>query len=148
MLGRQFMGKINDRCSQAKLPADNPKGYNLGGMSCVSVGDPAQCPPIKDDVFYDTLPHKDSHTDPVATRVRMSNSGLDVFSSFTDVVVLKNCHRIHKLANAESDEDAAAYNERGQRFLEVLTRLRDCAWTEEDYYWISKRKLSQLSLDE
>ena len=29
-----------------------------------------------------------------------------------------------------------------------MTRLRDCSWTEEDYYWVTKRKLSHLSLDE
>ena len=31
----------------------------------------------------------------------MSNSGLNVFSTFDDVIILKNCHRIHKLENAE-----------------------------------------------
>ena len=78
----------------------------------------------------------------------MSNSGLNVFSTFDDVIILKNCHRIHKLENAEDEATAAAYNARGQRFLEVVTRLRDCSWTEEDYYWLSKRKISHLSLEE
>ena len=107
MLGRQIMGKIDDRCAQAKSSFDNPRGESLGGLSCVGVGDPAQCPPIKDDVFYDVNPHKDSHTDPESTRVRMSNSGLNVFSTFDDVIILKNCHRIHKLENSEDEATAA-----------------------------------------
>ena len=78
----------------------------------------------------------------------MSNSGLNVFSSFDDVIILKNCHRIHKLENAEDEEMAAAYNAPGQRFLDVVTRLRDCSWTDEDYYWLSKRKISHLSMEE
>ena len=57
MLGRQIMGKIDDRCSQGKTAEQNPNGVTLGGLSCVGVGDPAQCPPIKDDVFYLSLIH-------------------------------------------------------------------------------------------
>ena len=142
------MGKIDSRCNQAKVGGENPHGENLGGLSCVGVGDPAQCPPIKDDVFYDSSAHKDTHSDPGATRVLMSNVGRDVFSSFDDVIVLKTCHRIHKMENADNEKTASEYNARGQRFLAIVTRLRDCAWTEEDYYWLSKRKLSHLSLDE
>ena len=148
MLGRQIMGKIDDRCSQGKTAEQNPNGATLGGLSCVGVGDPAQCPPIKDDVFYDVHPHKDTHSDPDATRVRMSNAGLHVFSTFGDVIVLQICHRIHKLEGAVDEKEAAEYNARGQRFLEVVTRLRDCTWTEEDYYWLSQRKLSHISLEE
>ena len=147
MIGRQMQGNISSRCLQAKSDRQNPSGDALGHMSCVGVGDPAQCPPIKDDVIYDLEPHRDSLTAPEATRVRMSNEGLRVYSSFDDVIVLQQCHRIHQRAGDLTEADVA-YNERGQRFLAILCRLRDCAWTEEDYYWLCKRKKSQLGLRE
>ena len=148
MLGRQIMGKIDDRCAQAKPDAAALGHSTLGGMSSVAVGDPAQCPPIKDDVFYDDQPHKDTQTDPEATRVRMSNSGLHVFSTFSDVIILDTCHRIHKLTDDTASEEVAAYNARGQRFLEIMHRMRDCCWTEEDHYWLTKLKLSHRSLED
>jgi len=46
MVGKQMMGKISSRCQQAKTSVQNPTGDALGGLSCIGVGDPAQCPPI------------------------------------------------------------------------------------------------------
>ena len=73
MIGRQIMGKISSRCSQATPAHENPLEDPLGNKSCIAVGDPAQCPPIRDDVHYDDTPHKDTHGNPDATRLRMSN---------------------------------------------------------------------------
>ena len=146
MIGRQIMGKIDSRCDQAKDLAQNPHGEVLGYMSCVAVGDPAQCPPIRDDVFYDADPHRDSHSPPESTRVRMSNQGLQVFSSFDKVIVLQQCHRVRQKTGADLTVEDREYNERGQRFLGIMTRLRDCTWTERDYYWLCRLKMSQLSL--
>ena len=148
MIGRQIMGKISSRCAQAKSCKDNPDRETLGNMSCIAVGDPAQCPPIRDDVHYDEDPHRDTRTDPTATRVLMSNQGLHVFSTFDEVIVLQQCHRIHQREGESLTEEDFAYNERGQRFLSIMCRLRDCVWDDKDYYWLCKRKMSQLSMDE
>ena len=101
MIGRQIMGKIDSRCDQAKDLAQNPHGEVLGYMSCVAVGDPAQCPPIRDDVFSDADPHRDSRSAPESTRVRMSNQGLQVFSSFDKVILLQQCHRVRQKTGAD-----------------------------------------------
>ena len=45
-------------------------------------------------------------------------------------------------------EEDRTYNERGQRFLAVMKRLRDCTWTREDYYWLCTLKLAQRTLAE
>ena len=41
-----------------------------------------------------------------------------------------------------------AFNDRADRFVQLLRRLRDLRWTVEDYFWLCKRKRSQLSLAE
>ena len=64
---------------------------------------------------------------------------------FDQVIILQHCHRIRRVAGDSLSADEVAYNARGQEFLEIMTRLRDCIWTEEDYYTLCKRKLSQLS---
>ena len=40
------------------------------------------------------------------------------------------------------------FNARAEKFVAVLRRLRDLEWTCEDYYWLCKRKRSQLSYTE
>ena len=143
MVGKQMMGKISSRCRQAKTAEQNPTDDVLGGLSCVAVGDPAQCPPISDEPFFDTDAHKDTVRDAAAPRVGYSNQGRAVYETFDDVIILQHCHRVHKLTGELNAQDKA-YNERGRRFLEVMGRLRDCNWTQEDYFWLCERKLSQL----
>ena len=59
MIGRQMMGRIDSRFRQGK--AEQSGGMdNLGGLSCVCVGDPAQCEAIRDQQIYDVAPHKDT----------------------------------------------------------------------------------------
>ena len=145
MVGKQMMGKISSRCRQAKTLEQNPNGDALGGLSCVGVGDPAQCPPISDEPFFDADAHKDTSRDPAAPRVQFSNQGKIIYESFEDVIILQFCHRVHRLTGDALTADDKAYNERGRHFLEVMGRLRDCEWTEEDYYWLCNRKLSKLS---
>ena len=57
MVGRQMMGRIDSRLEQAKA-GKNEKEYSLGGVSCVAVGDPAQCEAIMDQQIYDVSSHK------------------------------------------------------------------------------------------
>ena len=62
MVGRQMMGRMDARCTQATA-GKNPKEHSLGGISCVGVGDPAQCEAIMDQQIYDVHPHKKTTTD-------------------------------------------------------------------------------------
>ena len=144
MVGKQMMGKISSRCRQAKTAEQNPRGDALGGLSCVGVGDPAQCPPISDEPFFDADLHKDTTKDPAAPRVVFSNQGKLIYESFEDVIILQYCHRVHRRSGEGLTAEDEAYNARGRRFLEVMGRLRDCEWTEADYWWLCERKLSKL----
>ena len=144
MVGKQMMGKISSRCLQAKTHEQNPDGDLLGGLSCIAVGDPAQCPPISDAPFFDADAHPDTAKDPTAARVVLSNTGKLVYESFDDVIILQFCHRVHRRVGEGLSAEDDAYNQRGRRFLEVMGRLRDCEWTREDYEWLCERKLGRL----
>ena len=147
MIGKQMMGKISSRCRQSKSAEANPDDDVLGNLSFGAVGDPAQCPPIQDTPFYNPNLHKDTRSDPDATKVKLANQGHLAYDQFSDIIILQTCHRIRRKADAV-DPESVAYNERGQRFLGIMNRLRDCVWNEEDYYWLCKRKLGQLSFSE
>lgn len=146
MVGRQMMGRINSRFDQGKAE-NNENGETLGGISMVCVGDPAQCEAISDQQLYDKKPHPDTSKDASASKVRLSNVGMEIYEDFKDVIVLTTCHRLKTIANPITDEDKA-YNDRADQCLRTLHRLRDVNWTIEDYLWICKRKKSKLSLSE
>ena len=118
----------------------------MGGLSAVCVGDPAQCEAIFDDQMYDRTPHKTTvdHTD----AARLSNRGMDIYAGFDEVVVLTTCHRLRFLDKDTLTEEEKAYNDRAARFMKVLHGLRDLTWTLEDYYWLCKRKKSNLTITE
>ena len=146
MIGRQMMGRIDDRLAQARA-GKNPAEYTLGGASCVAVGDPAQCEALFDQQLYDVTTHKDTSTHPDQQSVQLSNRGLDIYTDFPKVILLTKAHRLAKIDTPQTDADHA-FNERADRFVQVLRRLRDIEWTCEDYYWLCKRKRSQLTLSE
>lgn len=152
MIGKQKMRNIPSRCMQATPAHRNRKGHPLGNNSIVAVGDPAQCLPpthIRDVVRYDEEAHRDTQTNPAATRVIMTNQGLhSYYSTFDEVVMLQQCHRIHQRKGEDLSSEDVACNERGQRFLAIMGRLRDCKCTEEDYYRFCRRKFSRLSMTE
>ena len=91
--------------------------------------------------------HSQTSSDPERPSVYLSNRGLDIYANFPQVILLTKAHRLTKIENPVSDEDHA-FNERADRFVQVLRRLRDLDWTTEDYYWLRKRKRSQLSYAE
>ena len=72
---------------------------------------------------------------------------MKVYSEFTKVIVLTKTHRLTKIDDPQTDEDRA-FNDRADRFVRMLRRLRDLEWSIEDYYWLCKRKRSQLTLRE
>ena len=144
MIGRQMMGRIDSRFDQAK-GGRNPNGNSLGGVSCVAVGDPAQCEAIWDQQMYDTKPHSATADDVGRQSVQLSNAGLSIYSEFTKVIVLTKTHRLTKIENPHTPEEHA-FNERAERFVQVLRRLRDLEWTPDDYYWLCERKRSKLTL--
>ena len=132
MIGRQMMGRIDSRLNQAKA-GKNPTEYSLGGVSCVAVGDPAQCEAIMDQQIYDVKPHKETADEGDKRSVLLSNRGLSVYSEFVKVVILTKTHRLTKIDDPKTPEEVA-FNERADRFVKVLRRLRDLEWTPEDYY--------------
>ena len=148
MIGRQLMGKVDSRCEQAYAPAAPGGVGTLGDRSCVLVGDPAQCPPIGDDIFFAPGAHHDTERHPDAARVTLSNRGKHVFDTFRDVIILQRSHRVHRLVGDDLTAEQEAYNARGQRYLDIMARLRDCTWTEDDYYTLCRRKLGHLSFAE
>ena len=102
---------------------------------------------MRDQQIYDVKPHKKSVEDLDQQHVLLSNRGLHVYSEFTKVVVLTTAHRLTKVENPTTPAEFA-FNDRADRFVQLLRRLRDLRWTVEDYFWLCKRKRSQLSLPE
>eukprot|EP00975_Prorocentrum_lima_P036505 7678472-Prorocentrum_lima.AAC.1 len=110
MVGRQMMGRIDARLRQAKA-GQNFLDYDLGGVSSVCVGDPAQCEALFDQQIYDLDRHKDTATDAPSMAARLSNKGLDIYASFDDVVLLTTCHRLCTINKEELTTEETAYNE-------------------------------------
>ena len=146
MIGRQMMGRIDSRFEQAK-GYQNERNESLGGVSCVAVGDPAQCEAMHDQQIYNTTPHKGTSTDGDKQHVQLSNRGLEVYSSFNKVIVLTKTHRLTMIQDPQTQAERD-FNARAERFVSVLRRLRDLEWTCADYFWLCKRKRSQLSFAE
>jgi hypothetical protein len=142
-----MMGRIDSRLRQAKPGGEHPDRPCLGGVSCVAVGDPAQCEPIRDQQLYDVAPHRKTATDQDLAAVRLSNAGLEVYRTFEDVVILTTCHRLARIDDPRTPADHE-FNERAERFVHVLRRLRDLEWTAEDYFWLCQRKVGRLSFQE
>ena len=143
MIGRQFMGRIDSRLTQAKA-GQNPLDASLGGTSSVCVGDPAQCEAIWDQQLYDCAPHTDTSTRADAQHVSLSNRGLTVYGEFDKAVVLSNVHRLQTVGDADTPEKIA-YNARCVTFSQIMHRLRDMTLTHADYFWLCKLKRSARS---
>ena len=109
MIGRQFMGKIDSRTTQAK-GGPNVHQDTLGGMSCVCIGDPAQCEAMRDQQCYDMKPHHGKSSDNARD---YSNAGLAVYQEFDTVVILSKVHRLHvqELDRSQTNPDEIAANE-------------------------------------
>ena len=146
MVGRQMMGRIDSRLQQGRA-GKNDDGHSLGGASCVGVGDPAQCEAIFEQQIYDVRPHHGTVDDGQRQPVLLSNNGLAIYSEFDKVIVLTTTHRLTKVDNPKTDEERA-FNERADQFVKMLQQLRDLKWTAKDYYWLCKRKRSQLTMQE
>ena len=93
MVGRQMMGRIDSRLQQA-TPGRNPDDEALGGLSYVSVGDPAQCEALFDQQIYDLDARKIPADAGETSAPTLSNRGLDVYAQFDDVIILTKCHRL------------------------------------------------------
>ena len=146
MVGRQMMGRIDSRLHQAKADT-NLQDYDFGGLSCVCAGDLAQCEAIHDQQPYNLKTHPETTKNASAQRVLLSNKGLTIYDQFEHVIVLTTCHRLKTIDEPKSPEENA-YNDRADMFLQILHRLRDLKWTFQDYFWLCKRKKSNLSLTE
>ena len=143
MLGRQFMGKVDSRCCQAKAITNVLHG-SLGGMSCALVGDPAQIEAINDQQCYDRTAHKETVRGSRAAHVQLSNRGLDVYAEFDTVVILSKVHRLQQHAEADTSEKQI-FNDKSTRFLCILHALRNAALTHDDYFWLCRLKRCHAS---
>ena len=95
--------------------------------------------------IYGVAQHKDTAVGQDKSQVLLSNRGLHVYGSFTKVVVLTKTHRSTTIEGPKTSEDHA-FNDRAEKFVSVLRRLRDLEWTPEDYYWLCRRKRGQLCI--
>ena len=84
MLGRQFMGRIDRRLTQAKA-GSNSTAASLGGLSSVLSGDPAQCEAISDQQLYDTSAHKEAASAGEAQKVQLSNTGMAIYEELPSI---------------------------------------------------------------
>ena len=80
MLGRQMMGRIDSRLRQATADHDIVED-DLGGLSAVCVGDPAQCEAIMDQQMYDTEPHRRTDVMEEDSCAKFSNAGFNFYSN-------------------------------------------------------------------
>ena len=83
--------------------------------------------------------------------VRLYNRGRDIYNEIDLVVVLDEIHRLSKheaKAGEPLSPEQVSYNERADRFLEILHRVRVLTLTTEDYYWLCGLKRSRKSLPE
>ena len=132
------MGRIDARMEQA-VAHRNLLENSLGGMSLVCIGDPAQCQALFDQQMYDLEPHEKTRSHPMQQDVRLSNRGRDIYNQIDLVVVLDEIHRLSKReakAGEVLNPEQVAYNERADRFSEVLHRVRDLTLSTEDYSWL------------
>ena len=144
MVGRQMMGRIDSRFKQGC--AGRPTSTRtLGGLSCVCVGDPAQCEALFDQQIYDIDVHRDTPQDSPSESSFLSNVGMQVYDEFDDVIILSTVHRLRQINKPNLTQEEKAYNERAQRFLHTLHQLRDLTWTIKDYYWLCQRKRINLA---
>ena len=114
MIGRKMMGRIDSRLRQGKA-VNAYTSESLGNVSCVCIGDPAQCDAMGDDQFYDERPRQDKSTDEDDAHARLSNIGLSVYAEFDEVIVLTHVHRMSHIKNPETEDDVA-YNDRSTKF--------------------------------
>ena len=139
MVGRQFMGKIDSRLRQGTAGRTD-SDRSLGGLSCVVVGDPAQCEALQDQQLYDLDPHKRTADDAAPECARHSNVGLSVYAEFDDVIILSTLHRLRFIKKEQLTPEEQQYNDRATRWMQTLRRLRDLDWNLDDYRWLCKRK--------
>ena len=81
--------------------------------------------------MYDMAPHQQTKENGQSASVKLSNRGLELYSSFDDVVILTTCHRLRTMANPKNEDEREA-NERAKRFIQILHRLRAMKWAIED----------------
>ena len=131
MIGRRMMGRIDARLQQA-IPDRNLLDTSLGGLSLVCIGDPAQCQALFDEQIYDIDPHAKTQTDPMRQAVQLSNRGREIYNEINEVVVLSDIHRLSKHEPEDGKpltKEEIEYNDRADRFLDVLHRVRDLTLT-------------------
>ena len=109
MVGRQMMGRIATRFEEAApCSAKRHDEHDLGGVSMVAAGDPAQCEAMGDQQIYDTTPHRETLEQ--SPHALLSNRGLKVYAGFDEVVLLTTFYRLRFIEKPNLAEEEEAYN--------------------------------------
>jgi hypothetical protein len=103
----------------------------FGGMSIIFAGDFAQLPPVLDTKLYTHLDHKKLHADTQAGQ-KMTFGKL-LWRSVRTVVILTEQMRQH--------------GETNERFVSLLSRLREGSCTEDDFALLSSRIVATAGED-
>ena len=147
MIGRKMMARVDSRLQQGK-GSERTDDEFLGGVSCVCIGDPAQCESGGDQQFYDERLRNDHSIDGSEAAARLSNVGLSVYDTFDEVVILTQVHRQSQHKDPGDDAEKLAYNERSQKYWDIIHKLRESDITVQEYMELCRRKHAYLKLSE
>ena len=153
MLSRMMLGKLVYRVEEA---LGRSTSQSLGGKDCILAGDMRQIPPIDGEPLYRQGPYTGNAVnagDGAPTAASLVERGVLLRDEFIDmddgdVVILRQVHRIETHTDGLDPEAAAKYKADADRFLQVLDRMANCTWDQEDHAWLSKRNKSELAKTE
>ena len=70
--------------------------------------------------------------------------GMAVRNSFEDVVLLRQVHRYVEEKAEIPAEQRERFRKDAVKFLEVMSGMADCVWSQSDHAWLSRRNRSIL----
>jgi len=167
MVGRTMLGKIEFRVQEAlgaSCRREFGRHVSMGGRDFVLAGDVRQATPVTGDPCYINGPYtgeaknlprrrKDGTNAPIPpgtpTIHDLVGMGLSFREEFEDVAILRQVHRVSRCRDdmtpeqrvaydAWSPEQRVQYEADADRFLEIVERMSNLAWTEEDHRWLSQ----------
>lgn len=129
MISCPMLAQISDALNRAKC---NENAHGFGGINLIFAGDFAQLPPLGGSRLYTHVDVEDEHW---ATKQygQSTVAGKILWNWVTTVVTLTQIMRQRGDAN--------------ERFVQLLTRLREGKCTDDDYRLLNTRLLSKTSPD-
>ena len=160
MIGRQMLGKIEFKVRDTLRTAEKRGGVDamLGGRDAVMAGDPKQAPPIGDEPQYregayakkgQNKPRGSDRTPTDAWSThKLVAMGMAVRNSFEDVVLLREVHRYVDARDDIAPERREEFRQDAVKFLDVTRGMADCAWSQGEHAWLSRRNRTILQQTE